>query len=231
MGDHPLRPPTRPRLGRPLPYQLADGPQPPPSVLFRASLTEPLTSTSVRGISGRFQPLSPAEGQVSHVLLTRSPLSPSVAQRLTSDLHVLGTPPAFILSQDQTLRNLLSHSSFRRVLSRGARTSKLPVTLLLLRCCSTKRNVKGNKNAVCHTHIRRGQKHIENRHVFRLLLRWSCPLSYRLVCWNLRPQTHVVRCSRRACGHLTTLHRPRQGRFLNLSWTRLKLGQCDANQE
>src|SRR5260221_10837501 len=54
------------------------------------------------GISCRFQQLSPAEGQVSYVLRTRSPLS--LARPF--DLHVLGTPPAFILSQDQTLRQL-----------------------------------------------------------------------------------------------------------------------------
>ena len=36
----------------------------------------------------------------SHVLLTRPPLPP-IAER-AFDLHVLGTPPAFILSQDQT---------------------------------------------------------------------------------------------------------------------------------
>lgn len=35
----------------------------------------------------------------SHVLLTRAPLSPKRA----FDLHVLGLPPAFVLSQDQTL--------------------------------------------------------------------------------------------------------------------------------
>ena len=40
-------------------------------------------------------------GQVAYVLLTRSPLS-RIAP-LSIDLHVLGTPPAFILSQDQTL--------------------------------------------------------------------------------------------------------------------------------
>jgi hypothetical protein len=34
------------------------------------------------------------------VLLTRSPLDP----KISFDLHVLGTPPAFILSQDQTLQ-------------------------------------------------------------------------------------------------------------------------------
>ena len=38
----------------------------------------------------------------SHVLLTRPPLPLLPKQKRTFDLHVLGTPPAFILSQDQT---------------------------------------------------------------------------------------------------------------------------------
>jgi hypothetical protein len=38
------------------------------------------------------------------VLLTRAPLSTNPKTSIPFDLHVLGTPPAFILSQDQTLR-------------------------------------------------------------------------------------------------------------------------------
>jgi hypothetical protein len=38
------------------------------------------------------------------VLLTRSPLPSSIATRGPFDLHVLSTPPAFALSQDQTLQ-------------------------------------------------------------------------------------------------------------------------------
>ena len=40
------------------------------------------------------------------MLLTRSPLSPKSASTswIPFDLHVLSTPPAFILSQDQTLQ-------------------------------------------------------------------------------------------------------------------------------
>jgi hypothetical protein len=38
------------------------------------------------------------------VLLTHSPLRAGIATRSAFDLHVLSTPPAFILSQDQTLR-------------------------------------------------------------------------------------------------------------------------------
>ena len=65
------------------------------------------------GISGRFQPLSPSERQVAHALLTRPPLSYVVrSEELRDitpfDLHVLGTPPAFVLSQDQTLYKMVS---------------------------------------------------------------------------------------------------------------------------
>ena len=55
------------------------------------------------GISSRFQLLSPPERQLPHALLTRSPLSLLPKKQAPFDLHVLGTPPAFVLSQDQTL--------------------------------------------------------------------------------------------------------------------------------
>ena len=48
--------------------------------------------------------MSRSKGQVGHVLLTRSPLHVRPRAVSSFDLHVLGTPPAFILSQDQTLR-------------------------------------------------------------------------------------------------------------------------------
>ena len=41
------------------------------------------------------------------MLLTRSPLSPEPKLRFSLDLHVLSAPPAFVLSQDQTLREEL----------------------------------------------------------------------------------------------------------------------------
>ena len=56
-------------------------------------------SNMLCGISSRFKLLSPSERQVAHVLLTRPPLEP----KFSLDLHVLGVPPAFVLSQDQTL--------------------------------------------------------------------------------------------------------------------------------
>ena len=88
-------------------YLMGRSPLPQPRK-FRAWSSVPRTSC---GISCRFQQLSPAEGQVSYVLRTRSPLSLAAP----FDLHVLGTPPAFILSQDQTLHQLtLTRVSHRR---------------------------------------------------------------------------------------------------------------------
>ena len=55
-------------------------------------------TTELSGISVPFETLSQASGQVTHVLRTRPPLG--IAPPL--DLHVLGTPPTFVLSQDQT---------------------------------------------------------------------------------------------------------------------------------
>lgn len=60
------------------------------------------------GINSSFPELSPSLRQVAYVLRTRSPLShPRIATLLFSlDLHVLTTPPAFTLSQNQTLRKI-----------------------------------------------------------------------------------------------------------------------------
>ncbi len=70
----PLRPATDRSLGRPLPYQLANRPQPPPSAPLPALLPRACAPGTVCGISSAFAGLSPTEGQVSYVLLTRSPL-------------------------------------------------------------------------------------------------------------------------------------------------------------
>ena len=78
MTDHPLRPVTRLSLGRPLPYQLADGPQTDLSARgFRRN--PPLCPYVFRlmalvGISSGFPELFQTERYVIHVLLTRPPL-------------------------------------------------------------------------------------------------------------------------------------------------------------
>jgi hypothetical protein len=55
------------------------------------------------GISTPFGELFRAPGKITHVLRTRAPLY-SPLRAFSLDLHVLGTPPAFVLSQDQTLQ-------------------------------------------------------------------------------------------------------------------------------
>ena len=63
------------------------------------------------GISPPFEGLSPTSGQVTHVLLTRLPRYRGLLP-FAFDLHVLGAPLTFALSQDQTLQlyKLLSTS-------------------------------------------------------------------------------------------------------------------------
>ena len=63
----------------------------------------PCGAWCLSGISRAFVLLSRSCGQVAYALLTRPPLSSGASPRESHDLHVLGTPPAFVLSQDQTL--------------------------------------------------------------------------------------------------------------------------------
>ena len=109
MAVHPLRPATDRRHGGPLPRHLAN------QTRSHLSAHKALTSRGCPqeascGISSRFQLLSPTERQVPHALLTRSPLSKVPKGFAPFDLHVLGTPPAFVLSQDQTLKKLYLNS-------------------------------------------------------------------------------------------------------------------------
>jgi hypothetical protein len=61
------------------------------------------------GIRPSFPSLSRSAGQITHVLLTRSPLEHPASRAFPFDLHVLSTPPAFVLSQDQTLQTKTPH--------------------------------------------------------------------------------------------------------------------------
>lgn len=58
------------------------------------------------GISSPFSKLFQTSRQIAHVLRTLAPLRLQNIATLKSalDLHVLSTPPAFVLSQNQTLR-------------------------------------------------------------------------------------------------------------------------------
>ena len=61
-----------------------------------------MSSLVTCGINSPFGELFPTSRQIPHVLRTLTPLI-SIATN-PFDLHVLSTPPAFVLSQNQTLR-------------------------------------------------------------------------------------------------------------------------------
>ena len=118
VGDRPLRSPSHRRLGGPSPRQPANGThaRPPPRLRFARREMPP------RGTMPYYPAFPPAirlRGagciRVTHPSATLGP--PKGA--LPSDLHVLGLPLAFILSQDQTLRCIIallclySESGFR----------------------------------------------------------------------------------------------------------------------
>ncbi len=107
MADHPLRSATDRRLGEPLPHQLANQTQIHPTPinlwLFRHAAKQfyevlITVSSGYPSVWGRLP--------TRYSPVRRSPFKRSAEASLSNfplDLHVLGTPPALILSQDQTL--------------------------------------------------------------------------------------------------------------------------------
>ena len=85
-------------------------------------LVDLMSQASTSGISPSFLGLSRSSGWVTHVLLTRSRLCPGASPGSSLHLHVLSTPPAFVLSQDQTLREELSRRAVNAPLRGAART-------------------------------------------------------------------------------------------------------------
>ena len=81
VADHPLRPATYRRLGRPLPHQQANVTQ--ADLVAIAEATFPITCLC--GISTGFPMLSPTNRHVTYALLTRAPLysHPKVLSRST----------------------------------------------------------------------------------------------------------------------------------------------------
>ena len=86
-----------------MPHQLSNQTRAHPSAI-KSLVSRRCLQDTLCGISSSFPLLSPSEGQVAHVLLTRPPLTWGASSPRPFDLHVLGTPPAFVLSQDQTLK-------------------------------------------------------------------------------------------------------------------------------
>ena len=103
VGDRPLRSPSHRSLGGPSPRQLANGTHARPPPRRRLARREMPPHGRIRCYPA-FPPAIPVRGvgciRVTHPAATL--MSPK--GHLPFDLHVLGLPLAFILSQDQTLR-------------------------------------------------------------------------------------------------------------------------------
>ena len=139
MAGRPLSPAIRLRLGGPLPRLLADRTRVPllPDCSFHLSAYAVLAS-----VSKCCPPAGDRSSRVTHPSATW--LYSKQASYITPfDLHVLGTPPAFVLSQDQTLRLIpvslqLIHSFKNEPVARSSCTSvllpsQLPLPLRSLR--------------------------------------------------------------------------------------------------
>ena len=114
MAGRPLRPATDRSLGGPLPRQQANRTQATPKA-HRCFGPRPIC-----GISPSFPGLSPTFG---HIPTRFSPVRHSPCG--ACDLHVLSMPPAFALSQDQTLKFIRqdrAEARSRRRLSTGLRS-------------------------------------------------------------------------------------------------------------
>ena len=118
MAVHSLKPATDRRLGEPLPHQPANQtrvhPVPPEFLPLHHAV---LWSYAVLAVISDCYP--PVQGRlptryspVRHSVISNFNPKKSVANA-SFDLHVLSTPPAFILSQDQTL---IKYVSFHKTL-------------------------------------------------------------------------------------------------------------------
>ena len=112
MADHPLRSATDRRLGRPLPHQLANQTQAHPlPINLWPDLDVDSRYYEVLIPVSRGYPSARGRLPTRYSPVRRFPLNLSSEESIMSfslDLHVLITPPAFILSQDQTLNKIVS---------------------------------------------------------------------------------------------------------------------------
>jgi hypothetical protein len=167
VAGHPLRSAIGHWLGEPLPHQLPDRPQVP---LPAVCLHTPFVSRPyavLANLSARYSPLEGRYLRVTHPFATRRFVLLLISP---FDLHALGTPPAFILSQDQTLRLIFSFFLLLKGIvpkdNARRRFRTFPSTLYLLRFCSGQRRSFcahrssrsiGHKNPPSKTCLRRRQ--------------------------------------------------------------------------
>ena len=114
MAVQPLSPATDRRLGGPLPRQLANQTRGHLTAinLWQQNHAISLHHAVLAVVSNRYSPLQgrflTRYSPVRHLIL-RIPAE-AFLLKTPFDLHVLGTPPAFVLSQDQTLKKLYLNS-------------------------------------------------------------------------------------------------------------------------
>ena len=187
VGHHP----TNKLIGRePIPNQKK--PFPPPTC----------AKGRISSISHSFLQLSRRKGQVTHVLLTRSPLSPNQPKRkirVPFDLHVLSTPPAFVLSQDQTLRKKpiqKMHKSHRKQIpanhhNGGQPKQNNPHNQKAMQANGiTKQNDTLLSYQATTTHL----IHCPSRECLRRLRSVPDPLGHRIQIYStLRPESNPIR--------------------------------------
>ena len=137
MADQPLSPATRRRLGRPLPHQQADRPRAHPTPKKLST-----THTKVRSYPV-LDPVSQAYPRVQG----RSPTCYSPVRHSSTsekafpfDLHVLSTPPAFVLSQDQTLHKKSEKESDNLVKKLQKKNQRATLTQKRLIKCRNKKD-------------------------------------------------------------------------------------------
>ena len=129
MADCPLRPAIHRRFGEPLPHQLSNGTRAhlraAPKCLLPLSHAGMWSYAVLAAVSGCYPPpggrLLTRYSPVRHSVCLFPPPKGS-SKTASFDLHVLSTPPAFVLSQDQTLsENFKSISAFSILLRTKSR--------------------------------------------------------------------------------------------------------------
>ena len=119
MAVQPLSPANDRRLGEPLPHQLANQTRGHLSAinLWQQDHAVSLHYAVLAVVSNCCPPLKgrflTRYSPVRHC--PQLPLTEVSFRRVPFDLHVLSTPPAFVLSQDQTLNKMVSKQAFRLV--------------------------------------------------------------------------------------------------------------------
>ena len=137
MAGQPLSPATDRRLGGPLPRQLSNQTRGHLSAinLWHSDDAIRMRHAVLAAVSSCCPPLKgrflTRYSPVRHCPLNQ--LSENSVIRFSFDLHVLSTPPAFVLSQDQTLYNMVSKrfSPFKSIIESFIMTS----FLLFYSCC------------------------------------------------------------------------------------------------